>query len=74
MNHLLMMTLAVVALISFATSGQSATFVASYEAVARGEVSQASDLLRTAVRKSLQDADEPRRLRMQWEASNVGHR
>ena len=43
--------------LTFATGGHSQTFGKAAEAVTRGEVSEAVDLLSTAVRRTLQDAD-----------------
>ena len=43
--------------LTFATGGHSQTFGKAAEAVTRGEVSDAIELLSTAVRRTLQDAD-----------------
>ena len=58
-----MIMLAIVAAITFGTSGYSQTFAASYRAVSRGDVSQAVDLFTTAIRNSLADADRQEQLK-----------
>ena len=55
------LSLAIVVGLTFATAGHSKTFSASYAAATRGEISQAADLFKTAVVKSISDAGEQER-------------
>lgn len=57
MHYLAILT--VILAVTFATGGHSETFGDAYKAATRGDVSEAIDLLSTAVRRTLRDADTP---------------
>jgi hypothetical protein len=58
-----LLSLAIVVGLTFATAGHSKMFAASYDAAARGEISQAAGLFKTAIVKSISDAGEQERQR-----------